>query len=189
MSPDHTTDPKLRTWVDVPQDSEFPIQNLPHGIFRRSGAQARVGVAIGDMVLDLAVLAEAGLLDGLGLPTGAFRADSLHPLLDAGRPAWRGLRARVSELLEISNPKLQTDMISCRKPYSRSPTSSCWHRAVPATTWTSTRHSTTPPTWDECFDRTAIPSCPPGAISRSAITAGRPPLSPAGRQSIARADN
>jgi fumarylacetoacetase len=109
MSPDHTTDPELQTWVDVPQDTPFPIQNLPHGIFRRAGEPARIGVAIGEMALDLAAVAEAGLLDGVGLRTRTFIADSLHPLLEAGRPVWRELRARISDLLEISNQELQAD--------------------------------------------------------------------------------
>ena len=54
MSP--SNDPALRSFVPVAPDSHFPIQNLPYGIFRRTGDMPRVGVAIGDHVLDLAVL-------------------------------------------------------------------------------------------------------------------------------------
>lgn len=107
MSADPTTDPRLRSWVEVAEDSPFPIQNLPHGVFRRPGEIARLGVAIGDFVLDLAHLAEAGLLDSVGLPPATYLADSLNPLLAAGRPAWRALRARLSALLEISRPDLR----------------------------------------------------------------------------------
>ena len=53
----------LRSFVSVSHDSHFPIQNLPYGVFRaKSGGNARVGVALGDMVLDLSVLQEAGLM-------------------------------------------------------------------------------------------------------------------------------
>ena len=114
MSADPTTDPRLRSWVEVAEDSPFPIQNLPHGVFRRPGEAPRLGVAVGDFVLDLAGLAEAGLLDNVGLPNATYRADSLNPLLAAGRPAWRALRARLSALLEITTPDLRDspDLVS-----------------------------------------------------------------------------
>src|SRR5438128_1619490 len=63
-------DPNLRSFVPVAADSHFPIQNLPYGIFRpRSGGEPRVGVAIGEQVLDLAALERRGLL-GAGMPSG-----------------------------------------------------------------------------------------------------------------------
>ena len=57
--------PDLTSWVDVPADSDFPIQNLPFGIFSTSERVLRPGVAIGDHVLDLTEVAALGLLDGL----------------------------------------------------------------------------------------------------------------------------
>jgi fumarylacetoacetase len=54
-------DPKLRSFVPVPPDSHFPIQNLPYGVFTTpANYTPRVGVAIGDLVLDLSVLEQAG---------------------------------------------------------------------------------------------------------------------------------
>ncbi len=107
MSAEPTTDPRLRTWVDVPENTPFPIQNLPYGVFRWAGKAPRVGIAIGEWVLDLDAVDRAGLLDGIGVPPGTLLANSLHPLLGQGRPAWRALRSRVSELLEISNHEIQ----------------------------------------------------------------------------------
>ncbi len=107
VNADPTTDPRLRTWVEVPDGTPFPIQNLPYGVFRRQGETARVGVAIGQFVLDLAALWEAGLLETAELPAGSVLADSLNPLLAGGRPVWRRLRARISELLELGCPELQ----------------------------------------------------------------------------------
>jgi fumarylacetoacetase len=52
-------DPKLRSFVEVAPDSDFPIQNLPYGVFSTDDAGKRVGVAIGDFVLDLAEVAKA----------------------------------------------------------------------------------------------------------------------------------
>ena len=106
-APDPTTDPALETWVDVGADSPVPIQNLPFGVFTRPGEPARVGVAIGDFVLDLYRL--AGSLPHAGVHPTILAADSLHPLLEAGPDRWRALRRRISTLLEVSNPELRDD--------------------------------------------------------------------------------
>ena len=65
-------DPKLRSWINVPDASDFPIQNLPFGIFKTRYLSAVAGVAIGEFVLDLVYLHEHGFLDGLGLLPGVF---------------------------------------------------------------------------------------------------------------------
>jgi fumarylacetoacetase len=79
----------------VPEGSHFPVQNLPYGVFARPGQAPRVGVAIGDHVLDLAGLAQAGLLAG----PGWFAAPSLNAFMAAGPAAWHPARARLTELL------------------------------------------------------------------------------------------
>ena len=50
----------LRSFVDVPADSHFPIQNLPFGVFQRKGGKPGVGVAISDLIVDLSALEELG---------------------------------------------------------------------------------------------------------------------------------
>ncbi|HEX6208228.1 MAG TPA: fumarylacetoacetase [Actinomycetota bacterium] len=93
-------DPGLRSWVPVPEGSDFPIQNLPYGVFSRGGGPARAGVAIGDHVLDLGELALGGLLDGIpGLRPEVFLAEALNPFLGLGRATWRAVRERLSGLL------------------------------------------------------------------------------------------
>ncbi|MGH3343866.1 MAG: fumarylacetoacetase [Carbonactinosporaceae bacterium] len=101
------------SWVPVPEGSPFPVQNLPYGVFSRPGEPARVGVAIGDQVLDLGSAAADGLLT---VPEGEPGGDSgppPHPTVDpawfaqpalnaflaAGRPAWRWARARLTTML------------------------------------------------------------------------------------------
>jgi fumarylacetoacetase len=94
-------------WVPVPDGSHFPVQNLPYGVFSRPGEPPRAGAAIGGQVLDLAGLAEAGLLDraaaaagaGAGAPRRWFSAPALNGFLAAGPAAWRDVRARLTELL------------------------------------------------------------------------------------------
>lgn len=98
--------PKLKSWVDVPENSDFPIQNLPFGIFKEGGIR-RAGVAIGDKVLSLAGLQEQGLLDGLGLPNGIFEHEVLNSFLNLGKPMGRTVRNRISELLQEGNEELR----------------------------------------------------------------------------------
>jgi fumarylacetoacetase len=95
--------PELRSWVEsanVP-DSDFPIQNLPLGAFRFRGDDAqRIGIAIGDRILDLSQCADRGLVDGLSDEVSiACQAETLNALMELGRDAARDLRQRVSRLL------------------------------------------------------------------------------------------
>jgi fumarylacetoacetase len=97
---DPTNDPGLRSWVPVAPDSHFPIQNLPYGVFRRSGDLPRIGVAIGDHALDLAVLESAGLLETPGLRGRAvFGQSSLNDFMSLGHVAWHEARTAISRLL------------------------------------------------------------------------------------------
>ena len=102
-------DPNLQSFVDVPTGSDFPIHNLPFGVFRPSaGARPRIGVAIGDAVLDLAVLAERGLLSGRALGDGdAFRQPTLNAFMALGHPAWREARARLTQFLRIGDSTIR----------------------------------------------------------------------------------
>jgi len=91
-----------RSFVPVDPDSHFPIQNLPYGIFRRKGfaEEPRVGVAIRDYVLDLALLDGAGLFDHTPAGgKGVFAQASLNPFLRLGREAWREVRVTLKRLL------------------------------------------------------------------------------------------
>jgi fumarylacetoacetase len=104
--------PTLKSWIDVFPNSDFPIQNLPFGIFshRTSAVQSlpRVGVAIGAYVLDLQILAELGYFDELNLKDKAvFSRPVLNDFIALGQPAWRAVRARIAELLRSDNPVLR----------------------------------------------------------------------------------
>ena len=100
-------DPKLRSFIEVAPDSDFPIQNLPYGVVSTDGAGRRVGVAIGDFVLDLAEVAKAGLLPEA--PAGVFEADALNPFMALGPDVWTATRARLSALLQADAPRLRDD--------------------------------------------------------------------------------
>jgi fumarylacetoacetase len=100
---DDTHHPHLVSWVGSAQASatDFPIQNLPLGWATAGPAREHPCVAIGDQVLDLAALAEAGLLDdaSAALAAASVAAGSLNPLLSAGRPALAALRRSLSRAL------------------------------------------------------------------------------------------
>ena len=103
-------DPKLKSWVEVPKGSDFPIQNLPFGIFKTRYLTAVAGVAIGNFVLDLVYLHEHGFLDGLGLPSGVFNQKYLNDFFAMGRKKVREVRGRLSELLMHDNRELRDDV-------------------------------------------------------------------------------
>lgn len=94
-------DPSLRSWVDVPGGSDFPIQNLPFGIARtKQGGTPRAVVAIGEMIADLQVLAEHGFFDDLGIPREVFAQSVLNDLIAQGKQKTSALRNRISQLLD-----------------------------------------------------------------------------------------
>jgi fumarylacetoacetase len=100
---DPTLDPARRSWVPSAnrRGTDFPIQNLPYGVFRREPSDVgSLGVAIGDRVLDLRVALQDGVMDHLpGAIRDAGAASTLNPLLALGLDAWGALRDAVSTLL------------------------------------------------------------------------------------------
>ena len=97
---DATHDPKRRSWVASAEGhAEFPIQNLPLGVFSPAGDARRIGVAIGDQILDLVAVADAGLLKGEAAKDAVY-ASTLNGLLALGAGPRTALRRRLSDLLD-----------------------------------------------------------------------------------------
>ena len=103
---DDTHSPGRRSWVaSANQHADFPIQNLPLGVFTPRGASARGGVAIGDDIFDLAAALELGLFDGPAAEAArAASGATLNPLFALGRDARLALRRRVGEILDADSP-------------------------------------------------------------------------------------
>ena len=100
----------MKSFIEVAADSHFPIQNLPFGVFKPGGEPARVGVAIGDFILDLSVLEDRGhfqLPEFQGLTV--FGTDGLNQFLALGRPAWRKAREVIQNLLTSDTATLRDD--------------------------------------------------------------------------------
>jgi len=108
MPLNETHDPKRRSWVASANEAEcdFPIQNLPFGIFRHRGRAGRGGVAIGDRIFDLKAGLEAGLFSGAAAEAAkAASGHRLNPLMALGSEPASALRARLSDLLRAESPE------------------------------------------------------------------------------------
>jgi fumarylacetoacetase len=95
----------MKSWIETAEDSHFPIQNLPYGVFSRNGEVARTCTRIGDYVLDLAAVHEAGLLPGAGV----YDRPYLNDFMALGLPAWTEVRAALTDLLREGEPSLRDD--------------------------------------------------------------------------------
>jgi fumarylacetoacetase len=103
-----THDPKRRSWIASANEpgAEFPIQNLPYGVFSNQDQSPRVGVAIGDQILDLSVLESAGVIMP-SVEVGVFNHASVNAFMALGNPAWSATRARIAQTLDADEPLLR----------------------------------------------------------------------------------
>lgn len=110
----------LKSWIPVDKDSDFTIHNLPFGIFsppkefiakhdKAKDILPRVGVAIGDQVLDLLELKKTGVFNTLNFDTNVFAKSSLNDFIALGKKTTSAVRAKISKLLEERNPELRDD--------------------------------------------------------------------------------
>jgi fumarylacetoacetase len=105
---DETHDPSRRSWVPSAEGhGDFPIQNLPFGVFSPPGGEPRAGVAIGDRIVDLAALAVSGLVSGAALDAAKAAGPVLNTLFGLGAGPRTALRHALSRLLDVAGPKEQ----------------------------------------------------------------------------------
>jgi len=116
----HPNDPTLRSFIEVDPSSHFPIQNLPYGVFTTpTTPERRVGIAIGDFVLDLSVLELEGLIQPFASRT-VFSQPTINDFMSLGPHTWTRVRTRISELLRHDNPELRdNDVLRKRTLFSR----------------------------------------------------------------------
>ena len=101
----------LSTWVEVPKNSDFTIYNLPFGVFKNKRLSPRIGIAIGDKIVDLSVLDQEGFFSDMFLPEGIFLNEALNELISLGKTQTKKIRERVQELLLADNEKLRDHSI------------------------------------------------------------------------------
>ena len=102
-------DPQLNSWVAVPAHSDFPIQNIPFGIFQTDSLSPRVGSRIGDFVIDLKSLFVLGYFENLPFSISDFDTHSLNNIMRHGKQATRDLRNRLSKLFDATQPDLNNN--------------------------------------------------------------------------------
>jgi fumarylacetoacetase len=96
-----------KSWLKVEENSDFPIQNIPFGVFMAHDDHVTVGTRIGDYAIDLNVLHQLGYFEGITLPEDVFLQDTLNDFITLGRPICRQVRNRLAEIFDATNPKLQ----------------------------------------------------------------------------------
>jgi fumarylacetoacetase len=108
----------LKSFINVAPDSHFPLENLPFGVFKPRNGAARIGVALGDYVVDLAALQSAGHFPDLR-DRQLFEHDSLNDFLALRRPAWKNVREILQRLLSEETPTLRDDAKLREKVFHR----------------------------------------------------------------------
>lgn len=107
MSTIAANNPALTSWVSVPENSDFPIQNLPFGIVSADELTPRVASRIGDFVIDLKTLYVLGYMENLPFELCDFDTTSLNRVMKHGKKAVRDLRNRISKLMDSAHQDLQ----------------------------------------------------------------------------------
>ena len=106
-----SNNPELKSWIEVKLNSDFPIQNLPFGIYENTANELRPATRIGDTVIDLSVLADFGYFDHLKIEDlSVFYQPVLNPLIALEKSAWSAIRQTLSELFTSGNTHLQEDV-------------------------------------------------------------------------------
>ena len=110
----------LKSFIDIPADSHFPLENLPFGVFKPRDGAARIGVAVGDYVVDLVALESGGLFKDLPPDTAAAATqDSLNALLALGRPAAKKIREKLQQLLAAESATLRDNAALRERAFHR----------------------------------------------------------------------
>lgn len=99
--------PLRKSWLPVEKNSDFPIQNIPFGVFITKEDIITIGTRIGNYVIDLAALHQLGYFEGIPLTDDIFMQDSLNDFIADGRKTWRLVRNRISEIFDTENPELK----------------------------------------------------------------------------------
>jgi len=103
--------PNRKSWIKVGKKSDFPIQNIPFGVFLTRDDITTIGSRIGDYAIDLAALHQLGYFEGIPLTDDMFMQDTLNDFISDGRTTWRLVRNRIADLFDADNPKLRDNKV------------------------------------------------------------------------------
>ena len=99
--------PDIKSWLHVAKNNDFPIQNIPFGVFLTKDDITTIGTRIGEYAIDLAALHQLGYFEGIPLTDDLFMQDSLNDFISDGKTTWRLVRNRIAEIFDIENNKLK----------------------------------------------------------------------------------
>lgn len=105
--PNIANDPLRKSWINVPKNSDFPIQNIPFGVFITKEDVITIGTRIGNCAIDMGALQQLGYFEGIELTDDMFMQDTLNDFISDGRKTWRLVRNRLAEIFDESNPLLR----------------------------------------------------------------------------------
>ncbi|TPD72115.1 fumarylacetoacetase [Flavobacterium microcysteis] len=100
-------DPNRKSWLDVPNDSDFPIQNIPFGVFLTKDDVVTIGTRIGDYAIDLGALQQLNYFEGIDLTDDMFMQDTLNDFISDGKKTWRLVRNRIADIFDATNSELR----------------------------------------------------------------------------------
>ena len=96
-----------KSWIPVPENSDFPIQNIPFGVFLTKEDVITIGTRIGDCAIDMGALQQLDYFEGIELTDDMFMQDTLNDFISFGKKTWRLVRNRLTDLFDENNPKLR----------------------------------------------------------------------------------
>ena len=99
--------PDRKSWLDINLNSDFPIQNIPFGVFLTKENIVTVGTRIGDYAIDLGALQQLNYFEGIELTDDVFMQDTLNDFISDGKKTWRLIRNRIADIFDINNNKLK----------------------------------------------------------------------------------
>ncbi len=101
--------PDRKTWIETLPNTDFPIQNIPFGVFLTRDDIITIGTRIGDTAIDLGALHQLGYFDGIPLTDDIFLQDSLNDFISDGKKTWRLVRNRIAEIFDAKNNSLKNN--------------------------------------------------------------------------------
>ena len=99
--------PNRKSWLEVEEGSDFPIQNIPFGVFITKDDIITIGTRIGEFAIDLGAFHQLGYFNGIPLTDDMFMQDSLNDFISDGRKTWRLVRNRIAEIFDAENADLR----------------------------------------------------------------------------------
>ena len=96
-----------KSWINVPEKSDFPIQNIPFGVFITKDDVITIGTRIGNCAIDMGALQQLNYFEGIELTDDMFMQDTLNDFISDGKKTWRLVRNRLAELFDETNPILR----------------------------------------------------------------------------------